>query len=227
MATSLHQQLKLHYVDDVSQHEVDVAGFRIDAIDRRRRLIEIQCASLGAIRDKIRELIRDHQVIVAKPLASRKKILKKARGNGRVVSSRYSPARETLPHVFLDLVHFSSVFPHPNLRLDILLTEQEEVRVPRARPTWRKKFRVQERRLVAVQEAVSVKTAADLWQRVNFQLPEVFTTADMADSTGIPRWLAQKAAYCFRQMSHIEPCGKQGNSVQYRLIPRRRRAAAA
>ncbi|MEZ6059175.1 MAG: hypothetical protein R3C19_02320 [Planctomycetaceae bacterium] len=227
MATSLHQQLKLHYVEDTARHEVDVGGYRIDAVDRRRRLIEIQCASLGAIRDKIRRLLQDHKVIVAKPLALNKVILKKARRNGQVVSRRVSPAHQTLPHVFLDLVHFSTVFPHPNLRLDILLTEQEEVRVPPKRPSWRRKFSVQERRLVAVQQAVSVKTAADLWKHVDFRLPEEFTTADMAADSGMPRWLAQKAAYCFRQMSHIEVCGKQGNAVKYRLLKGVRRRTAA
>ncbi len=218
MATSLHQQLKLHYVDDTSRHEVDIAGYRIDAVDKRRRLIEIQCASLGAIRDKIRELVKTHKVIVAKPLALNKRILKKARRNGQVISSRLSPAHQTLPHVFLDLVHFSTVFPHPNLRLDILLTEQEEVRVPSKRPSWRRKFSVQERRLVAVTDAVSVKTPAQLWKHLNFELPGVFTTADMARAGGMPRWLAQKATYCFRQMSHIEVCGKQGNAMEYRLV---------
>jgi len=227
MATSLHSQLKLHYVEDTNRHEVDIGGYRIDAVDKRKRLIEIQCASLGAIRDKIRALLKDHKVIVAKPLAMNKRILKKARRNGAVVSSRLSPAHQTLSHVFLDLVHFSTVFPHPNLRLDILLTEQEEVRVPAKRPSWRRKFSVQERRLVEVREAVSVRTAAQLWKRVDLDLPNVFTTADMATATGMPRWLAQKAAYCFRQMEHIEVCGKRGRAVEYRLVKRTRVKSAA
>ena len=71
MATLLHQQLKQHYVSDSDRHEVAFGAFRIDAVDRRVHLIEIQCASLSAIRDKIRTLVEDHQVIVVKPLAAR------------------------------------------------------------------------------------------------------------------------------------------------------------
>lgn len=222
MATTLHKQLKSYYVADENQHEVDVAGYRIDAIDASGRLIEVQCASLSAIRDKIRDLVQSHQVIVAKPLAARKLLLKKARRNGKVLSRRYSPSKQTLPWIFLELVHFSNVFPHPNLQLDVMLTEQEEVRVPAKRKTWRRKHSVQDRTLTTVQKVVSLKTASDLWNQFRGDLPEVFTTADLSAAEGLPRWLAQKAAYCFRQMNHIEVCGKQGNSIEYRLVKKRR-----
>ena len=129
MATMLHQQLKEHYVSDPDRHEVVVGGFRIDAVDRKGRLIEIQCASLSAIRNKVRTLVEDHQVVVVKPLAARKKIVTLHRRGGDVVSARFSPVRQTLAHVFLELVHFG-IFPHPRLQLDVLLTVQEEVRVP-------------------------------------------------------------------------------------------------
>lgn len=218
MATSLHNQLKLHYVTDESRHEVDLDGYRIDAIDDDNRLIEVQCASLMAIRDKIQTLTKRHRVIVVKPLAARKRLLKKERRNGKVVSRRYSPTKETLADVFLELVHFTQAFPHPNLQLDVLLTEQEEVRVPAKRRSWRRSHSVQDRRLVAVQRTISLHSAQDLWNELELDVPEVFTTAALAEGGQMPRWLAQKAAYCFRQMNLIEACGKQANSIQYRLI---------
>ena len=217
MATSLHQQLKLHYVADPGRHEVDVDGFRIDAIDGQERLIEVQCASLLAIRDKIRKLTKNHQVIVVKPLCARKKLLKKARRNGRVQSSRYSPTHETLANVFLELVHFTQAFPHPNLQLDVLLTEQEEIRVPPKKRTWRRKFSVQDRTLVSVDETHSFRTPEELWNGLQLTLLDTFTTAELAENGKMPRWLAQRAAYCFRKMEFIEACGKQGNAIEYRL----------
>lgn len=109
-----------------NRHEVVLDKYRIDAIDKRGRLIEIQCASLAAIRDKIRFcLLESHQVIVVKPLAARKRITTLNRQGGEIVSSRYSPSRQTLPQLFKELVHFG-VFPHPRLQLDIVMTEQEE-----------------------------------------------------------------------------------------------------
>ncbi len=217
MASSLHNQLKLHYVADESRHEVDLDAYRIDAIDEEDRLIEVQCASLMAIRDKICELTKKHKVVVVKPLAARKKLLKKARRNGKVVSARYSPTRANLVNIFEELVHFTKAFPHPNLQLDVLLTEQEEIRVPAKRKTWRRKHSVQDRTLVKVQETHSLRSTQDLWNLLEIKVPEIFTTADLAAGGSMPRWLAQKAAYCFREMSHIEICGKQGNAIEYRL----------
>lgn len=217
MAMLLHQQLKQHYVSDSDRHEVVVGAFRIDAVDSRGRLIEIQCASLSAIRDKIRTLVEDHQVIVVKPLAARKKIITLQRAGGDVVSARYSPIRQSLPHLFLELVHFG-IFPHPRLQLDVLLTEQEEIRVPpTTRSSWRKKYSVDERNLITVDQHLKLKTAADLWKALELHVPEEFTTSDLVQTKAMPRWLAQKAAWCFRRMEFIEPCGKQGNTVVYRL----------
>jgi len=222
MATSLHQQLKDYYVSDADSHEVDLDDYRIDAIDENGRLIEVQCASLLAIRDKIQALTKRHKVTVVKPLAWKKKLLKKARRNGKVVSSRFSPAHQTLPYIFLELVHFTSAFPHRNLQLDILLTEQEEIRVPAKRKAWRRKHSVQDRRLVEVHEKISVRTPAELWKCLGLSLTTDFTTADIAASGEMPRWLAQKAAYCFRQMKFIEATGKQGNAIVYSKTTRRK-----
>ncbi|MCH2202715.1 MAG: hypothetical protein MK102_12145 [Fuerstiella sp.] len=218
MATSLHQQLKEHYVRDPSRHEVDLDDYRIDAIDDDGQLIEIQCASLAAIRDKIVKLTKRNRVIVVKPLARKKKLLKKLRRNGKVVSSRYSPSHQTLPYIFLELVHFTNAFPHPNMQLDILLTEQEEIRVPAKRKTWRRKHSVQDRALVNIEQTISVRTPEDLWQQLNLSLEGEFTTTDLAEFGNMPRWLAQKAAWCFRKMNFIETTGKQGNTIVYQLV---------
>lgn len=229
MASLLHQQLKQHYVSDSGRHEIAVGAFRIDAVDGRGRLIEIQCASLSAIRDKVRTLVEDHQVIVVKPLAARKKIVTLQRAGGEIISARYSPVRQSLPHLFLELVHFG-IFPHPRLQLDVLLTEQEEIRVPpTARSSWRKKYSVEERTLVTVRQHLRLKTASDLWKALDLQIASEFTTSDLVQTNAMPRWLAQKAAWCFRRMEFIEPCGKQGNTVVYRLrktIRKRLRKAA-
>lgn len=224
MATALHQQLKQYYVPDASRHEVLIDGYRIDAVDSKNRLIEIQCATLSSIRDKVRRLIETHQVIVVKPLASRKLIVKKAKAGGDVISSRSSPLRQSLFYVFRELVHFSTVFPHPRLRLDVLLTQQSEVRIPpTARSSWKKRYRVEDRALVAVDSHIQLKTPDDLWQALDVSLAPEFTTRDLAVGSGMPLWLAQKAAYCFRTMGFFEVCAKQSNSIVYRLTARRTR----
>jgi hypothetical protein len=143
---------------------------------------------------------------------------------------RRSPARQKPAHIFLELVHFG-VFPSPGLQLDIVLTEQEELRLPpTSRSSWKKRYHVQDRLLLSIESQLSLKTADDLWKLLqpDAGLPETFSTAQLAEACEIPRWLAQKAAWCFRRMEFLELAGKQGNSLLYRrpARPRKRRRAA-
>lgn len=223
--TSLHRQLKSLYCEDESQQEVTFAGYRIDGIVEGT-LIEIQCASLGAIRSKIRSLLKEHEVLLVKPLAARKQLVKYNRKRGQVISRRASPKHESIYDLFLELVHFVPVFPHPRLTLEVVLTEQEEHRLPPLKTRWRRKnYRVQDRSLVEVLETQTLRAAEDLLDLLPEDLPPQFTTADIAEGAGIPRWLAQKMAYCLRKIEAVTLVGKQGNSLMYECAERDRKAA--
>jgi len=214
MESTLHHQLKRLYGGE-SNIEVQVDGYRIDAVVRGR-LYEIQQASLSALRDKVRRLLDGHRVVVVKPLVSRKLLIRRDEPGGQVISSRYSPIRETVLHVFEDLVHFVGVFPHPRLTLEVLLTEQEEHRITRARRRRRgPDYRVSDRLLTGVAETCRLRTARDLRKLLPASLPSEFTTLELAAAAGIPRWLAQKMAYCLRKAGAIEVLGKQRRAVLY------------
>jgi hypothetical protein len=157
-------------------------------------------------------------VLVVKPLAARKYLVTRAAKGKRVASSRYSPSRAGFHHLFEDLVHFTNVFPHPNLTLEVVLTEQEEHRVPVAkRRRFSKGFRVQDRLLRHVQGQMQFRTHADLTALVPEGLPAEFSTNHLAAAADIPRWLAQKMAYCLRTTGTAEVVGKQGNALLYRI----------
>lgn len=222
MESTLHRQLKALYAGEHAQ-EVRLEGYRIDAV-RGKRLIEVQCASLGALRDKMRTLLESHRAVVVKPLASRKLLINRVSRSGDVVSSRYSPIRQTLFHVFDELVHFCGVFPHRRLTLEVVLAEWEEHRVPKRRfRRFRPQHTVVDRVLQSVVKTVSLKTVQDLNALLPADLPEEFTTQELATLAGVPRWLAQKATYCLRKVGGIEAVGKRGKAVLYRRPPRRKR----
>ena len=215
METSLHRQLKMLYSSSRAEQEVTVDGYRIDAVSDGR-LVEIQYGSLGAIRDKIRDLLDSHNVLVVKPLAARKYLVNRSACGGKVKSSRYSPTRQTFFDLFDDLVHFVNVFPHPRLTLEAVLTEQEEHRVPRVNRRRRgKQYRVQDRTLKVMGDRLQLSTTGDLLAMLSSELSDPFTTADVARTSGVPRWLAQKIAYCLRKTSAVEMVGKQGNALLY------------
>lgn len=225
METTLHRQLKALYCDVAAQHEVQVRGFRIDAVVGDQ-LIEIQQASLAALRRKTQALLEHHPVTVVKPLAAKKMIHRCAAKKGTVESSRASPKHETIFDLFIDLVHFVDVFPHPRLTLEVLLTEQEEFRVAKRRRWFRAKdYKLLDRRLTAVRERRVFRTTADLLTLLPRNLPAEFTTAEIAQGLDIPRWLAQKMAYCLRRTGALACSGKRRNSVVY-MIPTLDRSAA-
>lgn len=225
METSLHRQLKLLYGGSTGEVEVQVGGYRIDAVVKGR-LIEIQQASLGALRDKVRSLLQSHRVVVVKPLIASKHLIRRDKADGEIVSARNSPIHETVYNLFEDLVHFVNVFPHPRLTLEVVLTRQEEHRITCVRRRRRgPDYRVQDRKLIEVISTVRLKTAADLRKLLPVDLPASFTTGELAQRGGIPRWLAQKMAYCLRKTGAIDICGKQGNAQLY-CAKRKSRPAA-
>ncbi len=225
METSLHRELKEFYCDDPRGREVEVDGYRIDAIVEGT-LVEIQQASLAAIRRKTKDLLSGHDVVVVKPLAANTTILRLARNSGPVASRRTSPRHETVYDLFQELVHFVDVYPHPRLTLEVLLVEQEETRIPRRKRWFRgKDYMLADRRLVGICERHVFRTAADLGRLLPVGLEDPFTTADVARLAHIPRWLAQKLAYCLRRTGALTTAGKRRNAVLYAL-PTSDRAAA-
>jgi hypothetical protein len=228
MELSLHRQLKALYENDSSETEAWVGEYRIDVIDHAgQRLVEIQSATLAALRSKTRQLLADgHHVWIVKPLAARKFLITKDKQGHKIVSQRWSPTRENLFHVFLELVHFIELFPHPKLTLEILLTIQEEHRISRPPRRWKgKNYRVADRLLTSVEHRHELHTVHDLRSLLPADLPTSFTTEDLAKSAAIPRWLAQKVAYCLRKCEAVKLTGKRGHALLYELPKRRRKAA--
>ena len=228
MEMSLHRQLKALYENDSTETEAWVGDYRIDVVDHQQgRLIEIQSAALAALRAKTRQLLEDgHHVWIVKPLAARKFLVTRDKKGAEIVSQRWSPTRETAFHLFLELVHFVGLFPHPKLTLEVLLTIQEEQRVARPPRRWKgKNYSVSDRVLTTVEERYELRTPADLRKLLPATLPATFTTEDLATCAGIPRWLAQKVAYCLRKTAAVQLAGKKGHALLYEMPKRRRRAA--
>lgn len=224
METTLHRQLKALYGVDDASREVRIDGYRIDAV-RDSTLIEVQAASLAAIRRKVTDLLERHRVLVVKPVAVRSFIVRRKSVLGLMLGSRYSPTTHDACEFFIEFVHFAKIFPHPNLTIELLLIEQEEVRVPRR--SWRRgrNYRVADRSLRRVVDRHVFHSAADLCRFLPENLPPRFTTADLARHAEIPRWVAQKMAYSLRWAGAIAADGKVRNSVVYERLRNRKRAA--
>jgi len=220
METSLHRQLKQLYAGENAWFEAPVGKYRVDVVSGGR-LIEIQHGSLGAIRDKVRALLQRNDrrdVLVVKPIVLSKVLIKQSAKGGSIVQRRMSPKRGRLLDLFDDLVHFTRVFPHRRLTLEVPLVDIEEWRFPGHghRRRWRENdHQVEDQRLVSVQQTYRFHTSEDLAGLVACPLPRPFHTAHLAESLGVDRWIAQRIAYCFDRMGAIRQVGKQGNARLY------------
>lgn len=230
METSLHRQLKLHYAASSAHTEIGIGGFRIDAVSLSNELVEIQHASLGALKVKLRRLLEgsdQHSIRVVKPIVARKWITTLESPAGPLLRRRLSPKRGHLTDIFADLVHFTTLFPHPRLTLEVVLVDAEEIRIPKLRARFRRKnYTTLEQTLLAMNECVELRSAHDLWRLMpKLELPLAYDTAELARQMDRPRWLAQKAAYCLRSCSAIRIVGKRGNNQLYQNIkpPRSRK----
>lgn len=219
MESSLHRQLKAEYAGPQARQEVRLGRWRIDAVVDER-LIEVQHASLAAIRDKIQSLLAEHSVLVVKPIVARRRIVKLASLEGPVRERRLSPKQGTLLELFQELVHFTRVFPHPRLCLEVLLVETEEHRYPGhgRRRRWRKSdYEVADERLLAIRSRLRLERAEDLLQLLPQRPPRTFDSAQLAAAIDRPRWVAQQVAYCLRNMGAAREVGKRGNTRLYEL----------
>ena len=183
--------------------------------------MEIQQSGLSAIRDKVNKLLNDgHRVEVVKPLIARKRLIRLASENGKVVHRRWSPKRATDLSVFDELLYFTRVFPHPNLKLIVPLVEVDEVRYPghgRRRRWSRKDFEVKDRLLVKMLGMQSYETAQDLHRLLPAGLDSPFDTRQLAEALQVGRFDAQRIGYVLRKTGSALQVGKRGNNVLYKL----------
>ncbi len=222
METSLHRTLKAHYALDPTQTEIRLGKYRIDAIDEKGRLVEVQHAKLGAIRDKIADLLNEHTVRVIKPIVANKWIVTLDPKKGTAVRRRRSPKRGCHLDIFADLLHFTRVFPHPRLILEAPLIDVEETRIPKPK-RWRraKPYQIVDQCVLNVGDSLWLTEASDLFALANVPTETVFDTAMLATWLEKPRWFAQQAAYVLSHCGACVEAGKRGNNRLYQAAPKK------
>lgn len=211
----LHAALKAWYARPGDRFEEPVEGFIIDIV-RDELLVEIQTRGFSAIKRKLFDLVTNHPMRLVYPIAREKWIVKVADDLQTQLSRRKSPKRCGWHEIFDELVSFPGLLDDANFSLEVLLIQEEEVRCYDGQRGWRRRgWRTHERRLLRVMDQRLFETLPDMADLLPKSLAEPFTTADLATALPRPRRLAQRMAYCLREMGVIEPAGKQGNAFLY------------
>jgi len=211
----LHAALKEWYARAGDAFEVRVGGYVVDIV-RRDLLIEIQTGTFFAIRRKIERLLKSHRLRLVYPIAAEKWIVKRPRTRRGRETRRKSPKRGAIEDVFDELVSIPALLKKRRFSLEVVLTQEEEVRRYDGVLGWhRRGWVIDERRLLEVVDHRLFRTPRDMKALLPEGLPVPFGTSDLASAFSRPLWSAQRMAYCLREMGVITPVGKSGNSILY------------
>ena len=124
----LHAALKEWYAEPGDRFEVPVDGYIIDIV-RGDLLVEIQTRSFSSLRKKLAALTDCHPVHLVHPIAQEKWIVKLGDDGHSHTSRRKSPKRGTVEDIFAELVSFPQLLAHPCFTLEVLLIQEDEIRL--------------------------------------------------------------------------------------------------
>ncbi len=213
---SLHAALKALYTRPGDRVEDSVDGYVVDVV-RDDELVEIQTASFSSATRKLRRLVEDRRLMLVHPIATERWLVR-VDADGAVTDRRRSPKRGLPLDLFHELVAFPELVAHPNFRLELVMIREEELRGPvpaGARYRYPREWWRLDRRLLEVVETIRVDTPADLLRLLPADLPNPFTSADIAAASRRPKHLAMRAAYCLQRSGAARCTGRRGRLQVY------------
>ena len=212
--TELHAALKRYYARSGDRLEAEVDGYIVDIV-RADELIEIQTHNFAALKRKLKRLLERHAVRLVYPIAQARWITRVAADQHTPIGRRKSPRRGALEDLFLELVSLPELITHPRFTLEVVLIHEEEVRCPRSGKQRRRNWRVCNRRLLDVMEALTFAEPHDFRRFVPADLPVPFTSHTLATALHRPDYLAHKMTYCLRKMGVLTIVGKRRGAWLY------------
>ena len=137
--------------------------------------------------------------------------------NGNTISKRKSPAKSNHLHIFNELVYITDIISSPKFSLEIVITEEEEIRYDDGKGSWRRKgVSIKDRKLVEIIDKIKFNKKKDYLRILPDDLSEPFSTKDIAAELNISIYLARKILYCFKKINLIRLAGKKGNLLFYK-----------
>jgi hypothetical protein len=213
----LHAALKATYAANGGSEEVAVEQFVADAV-RNGTMYEVQTGSFSGLGRKMQALAEVGPVVLVHPIAKNTRIVRQD-DEGECGKPRTSPKHGALVHIVNELVYLPHLLNHPNFSVEVVLTDEIEIRTYDPKKNRRRGgWRVMERQLVDIVDGVRLNRMADLYDFLEDELAEPFGTKELAAALGQPVAIARKMAYCLRHAGVTEITGKEGNALLYRNV---------
>lgn len=215
---SLHAQIKEWYRQPGDKLEVKLARYFIDIV-QGETLVEIQTKSFYAIRGKLRALVKKHPVRLVHPIAQKLLITRIDPQNKKIISSRKSPKKGKTIDIFEELIRIPELINHHNFTIEVLITEEEEIRCADGNGSWRRKGQsIVDRKLIKVIERKVFRTKEDFLGLMPKNLKIPFSNKSLAKGLKIPTYKARVITYCLRKMDAIAIVSRDRNGMNFDIL---------
>src|SRR4030042_6734589 len=212
--SSLHSAIKEWYSLPRDKFEVKISQYVADIV-RGDLIVEIQTMNFSAIKKKLENLVQKHKVRLVYPIAERKCIVH-INKSGEVVSRRKSPGKGKLTDLFRELVRVPELIKEVNFSLEVLLINEEEIRIDDGRGSWRRRgASIKDRTLIGVNTRILFENSIDFLKLLPEELHETFTNKELAKSKKVSVRTAQQITYCFRRSGMIRIIEKRGKELVF------------
>jgi hypothetical protein len=212
--SSLHSAIKEWYSLPRDKFEVKISQYVADIV-RGDLIVEIQTMNFSAIKKKLENLVQKHKVRLVYPIAERKCIVHIDK-SGKVVSRRESPSKGKLTDLFRELVRVPELIKEVNFSLEVLLIDEEEIRIDDGRGSWRRRgASIKDRTLIGVNTRILFENSIDFLKLLPEELHETFTNKELARSKKVSVRTAQQITYCFRRSGMIRVIEKRGKELVF------------
>lgn len=212
---TVHAVLKNYYEPDEDCHEIPVEGMVAD-IYKNGSIIEIQTAQFNKLREKLARFLPYYDVTVVYPVPRVKWLVWIDDVTGERMPKRKSPAKGTPYHIFPELYKIKNFLRNENISFRIAMLDIEEYRLLNGWSSNRKKGSTRYDRIpVAFPEEYVIDRIEDYMQFLPIELPEEFTTSDLAECASIPVALARVTMNILFHVGVVKKQGKKGNKIVY------------
>jgi hypothetical protein len=212
--SSLHSAIKEWYSLPGDRFEMKTGQYVADIV-RGDLIVEIQIMNFSAIKNKLKNLVHKHRVRLVYPIIERKFIVH-INKSGEVVNRRRSPRKGKLTDLFRELVRIPELIKEVNFSLEVLLIDEEEIRIDDGRGNWRRRgASIKDRKLISVNTIILFENSIDFLKLLPEELHETFTNKELAKSKKVSVRIAQQITYCLRRSGMIRVIEKRGRELVF------------
>lgn len=215
----LHSALKFFIEPNIEAHEIRVGRYIAD-VKNAEGIFEIQTCSFNVLRKKLSVFLEHERVTIVYPIPHLKRLIWINEGTGELSKPRKSPKKGCFFDAFTEIYKLDSLAGHKSLRIMLLLVDMDEYRLLNGWGNGGKKGSARFERIpVELFDKILVEKPTDYIELFPEELPNMFTSKDLAKHAKITLPLAQKTLTVLSKLGVISCIGRLGRLKLY-LITR-------